>query len=250
LAHGGERRVGKGEVAVLTDKMERGRASTGKVAFLLVVSIVGLALVIVLVQQPYTEHFQSSIRRSLAGSLYSVICLLGITAVFYPAKCKGLFQKQNPLSQTNGLSGSVRISGHHPDCDNFAGNRIRINGREVCAACIGLLVGAIIALFGASSQFFIGLNIVSPSVWLLVLGEIGMLLGLAQIKFSGYAKVIGNGVFVVGSFVTLAGADALGGSLLVDIYVLGLIGFLLWLRILLSERNNRRKCQKCQSCLQ
>jgi hypothetical protein len=75
-------------------------------------------------------------------------------------------------------------------------------------------------------------------------------LGLAQIKLAGYAKVISNMVFVVGSFVILAEADLLGGSLLVDFYVLGLIVFLLWLRILFSERNNRRICQTCQSCFQ
>ena len=77
-----------------------------------------------------------------------------------------------------------------------------------------------------------------------------MVLGLTQIKFAGFAKVAVNVVFVVGSFVTLAEADVLGGSVLVDAYVLGLILFLLWLRILLSERNNRRTCQMCHWCFQ
>jgi hypothetical protein len=220
------------------------------VAFLVAVSIVGLALVLLLVLQPNPEHFQPSVRTSVVGSIYSLICLSGIAAVFYPAKCKGLFQKQNPLSQASGVSGSVRIRGHHPDCQNFSGNRIRINGRELCAACSGLLVGAIIALVGSALQFFIGLTVVSASVWLLALGEIGMVLGLFQIKFAGYAKVVVNVVFVVGSFVALAGADVLGEGLLVDLYVLGLIGFLLWLRILLSEWNNRRICGSCQACFQ
>ena len=106
-----------------------------------------------------------------------------------------------------------------------------------------------IALVGSALQFFIDINVVSASVWLLALGEIGMVLGLFQIKFAGYAKVIVNVVFVVGSFVALAGADVLGESLLLDLYVLGLIGFLLWLRILFSEWNNRRICGSCQACL-
>jgi hypothetical protein len=230
--------------------MDKGRVSTVTVAFLIAVSIVGLALVNVLVLQPNLERFQSSVRHGLVGGLYSAICVLGIAAVFYPAKCMGLFQKQNPLPQTSGLSGSVRISGHHPDCQNFSGNRIRINGREVCAACSGLLVGAMIALVGSSLQFFIGLTIISANVWLLALGEAWMVLGLAQIKFAGYAKVIVNVVFVVGSFMTLVEADVLGENMLIDIYVLGLIGFLLWLRILLSERNNIRICQTCRLCFQ
>ena len=144
----------------------------------------------------------------------------------------------------------MRISGHHPDCQNFSGNRIRVNGRELCAACSGLLVGAIIAIAGSALHFFIGLNLVSASVWLLVLGEFCMVLGLVQIKFAGYAKMIANVIFVVGSFVTLVGADLMSKSILVDLYTLGLIAFALWLRILLSEWNNRRICQKCQSCFQ
>jgi hypothetical protein len=248
LAHGWKWRAGEGEIAVLADKTEVGWASTVTVAFLVAVSIVGLALVNVLVLQPKLELSSPSFRHGLVGSLYSVICLLGIAAIFYPAKCMGLFQKQNPLAQTSAPSGSVRISGHHPNCQNFSGNRIRINGRELCAACSGLLVGAMIALVGSALQFFIGINVVSASVWLIALGEIGMVLGLFQIKFTGYAKVIVNVVFVVGSFVALAGADVLGESLLLDLYVLGLIGFLLWLRILLSELNNRRICGSCQAC--
>jgi hypothetical protein len=214
------------------------------------VSIVGLALVVVLVLQPNPEHFQPSVRTGVVGSLYSVICLLGIIAVYYPTRCTGLFQKQNPLSQASASSGSVRISGHHPECQNFSGNRIIINGRTLCAACSGLLVGAVIALVGSALQFFIGITVISASVWLLALGEIGMVLGLFQIQFAGYAKVLVNVVFVAGSFVVLAEADVLGGSLLVDLYVLGLIGFLLWLRILLSEWNNRRICMSCQACFQ
>jgi hypothetical protein len=250
LAYGWERRAGEGEVAVLADKTKSGRTSTVTLAFLVAVSIVGLALVNVLVLQPNLELSSPPFRHDLVGSLYSIICLLGIAAVFYPEKCMGLFQKQSPLPQTSGASGSVRISGHHPDCQNFSGNRIRVNGRELCAACSGLLVGAIIALAGSAMQFFIGLNIVSASVWLLVLGEIWMLLGLFQIKFAGYAKMIANVIFVVGSFVTLVEADLMGESILVDLYTLGLIVFALWLRILLSEWNNRRICQKCQSCFQ
>ncbi len=75
-----------------------------------------------------------------------------------------------------------------------------------------------------------------------------MLLGLAQVRLVGYVKAILNAVFVVGSAITLVETDMLSGSNLLDLYVLGLIVFLLWLRILLSEWNNRRVCQTCGSC--
>ncbi len=215
------------------------------------VSMAGLALIPVLVLQSKPDYSQVSLWHNLVGALFSVICVLGIAAVFYPARCRGMFQRtQNPMLQTGKHFSSVRIVGHHPGCQKFAANRISIKGREVCAACSGLLVGAIIALVGAALQFFAGLSVVWGGVWLLGLGEIGMVLGLAQIKFAGYAKVIANIIFVVSSFVTLAFSDVLAGSLLVDFYVLGLIAFMLWVRILLSEWNNRRTCQMCTSCFQ
>jgi hypothetical protein len=229
--------------------MEQAQASRVSMAFLTAVSIVGLALIPVLVLQPYLEHFEFSIRHSLVGALYSAVCLLGVAAVFYPAKCRGLFQKtQNPMPQVHKPSSSVQIRGHHPDCQNYSGNRIWVWGRGFCAACSGLLAGAIIALIGAALYFFVGLDAPWASVWLVALGEAWMLLGLAQIKFAGYVKMIVNVIFVVGSCVTLIEADVLGKSVLVDLYVLGLIDFLLWLRILLSEWNNKRTCQMCQSC--
>ena len=207
------------------EKTERGWASPVSVAFLIAASIVGMLLADVLVLQFNLKPFQVLLRQSLVGALYGVICLLGIVAVFYPAQCRGMFQRtQTPLSQVDKRSSSARISGHHPDCKNFAGNRIKIGERELCAACSGLLIGSIIALIATALQFFVGLDIVWGSVWLLALGEVGMVLGLAQIKFSGYVKVIANVVFVVGSFVTLVEADVLGGSMLLDVYVLGRAG--------------------------
>lgn len=249
LAHGAKWCIGAGEIAVLDEETEKGQVSTVLLAFLLAVSFVGLALIHILVLQPNLVHFQFSIQHGLVGAMYSAVCLLGVAAVFYPTKCMGMFQKtQNPLPQTNTPSSPVEIKGHHPDCQNYSGNRIRVGGRVFCAACSGLLVGAIIALIGTAFYFFAGLSLGGGSVWLIALGEIGMLLGLAQIKFAGYVKVLANVVFVVGSFVTLVEADVLGKSLLADMYVLGLVGFLLWLRILLSEWNNRRTCQMCKSC--
>lgn len=249
LAHGPKRRVGEGEVAVLSGKKDKSQISRSILEFLIIASIVGFALIPVLVVQPNLEPFQLSNGYSIVGALFTAICLLGIAAVFIPAKCMGIFQKtQRQLPQTNVPFNPIPRKGHHPDCPNFAANRITVGGRVFCAACSGLLIGAIIALLGTAIHFFVGLNLALGSVWMVVFGEIWMLLGLAQIKFAGYVKVATNMMFVVGSFVALVEADWMGKSLLLDLYVIGLIGFVLWLRVLLSEWNNRRVCQTCGSC--
>jgi hypothetical protein len=87
------------------------------------------------------------------------------------------------------------------------------------------------------------------TLWVLAAGEVLMILGLAQIKMSGYVKMAVNALFVVGSSISLFVADLVGQSLLVDAYVLGLIVFMLWFRILLSEWNNKRTCVACGRCI-
>jgi hypothetical protein len=248
LAHGQKWSTWEGEVAVLTEKMVKDWGPLASVMFLTLVSVVGLVLIPVLVLQPNLIHVQVSIRHGLVGTLYLIICVLGISAVFYPSKCKSLFGKaQNPLIQAR--KPPLQIRGHHPDCQNYSANRIKVGGQVICAACSGLFIGAVSVFIGTVLYFFVGLEIVG-SIWLLVLGEIYILLGIAQIKFAGYVKMLVNVIFVVGSFVTLVETDLLGGSILVDLYVLGLIVFMLWFRILISEWNNGRICETCQLCFQ
>ena len=58
-----------------------------------------------------------------------------------------------------------------------------------------------------------------------------------------------NALFVVGSCIVLVAADLAARSFLVDAYVLGLIVFMLWFRILLSEWNNKKTCLMCGRCV-
>jgi hypothetical protein len=229
--------------------MNKSQASTFYLPLSLAISTAGLALTIFMVLQPNPEHVQTLLQRSPIGALYCILCLLGISAVFYPAKCKGLFKPiQERPAEAKTHSTPLQTKGHHPDCQNFSGNRIKVGERIFCAACTGLLIGAIVALVGTIFYFFGVLSIAWGSIWIVGLGEILMFAGLFQIKFAGRAKAMLNAVFVIGSFLTLVEVDAIGKSVVVDLYVFGLISFLLWLRISLSEWNNRRTCFRCQSC--
>ncbi len=220
------------------------------IAFLLFLSIIGLAFVPFLLLQSNLDNIKFPFLQNFVGAFFITLCLLGAVAVFYPTKCRDMLEKtQNPIPQANKVV-QVQIKGHHPDCQKFSGNVIKIKGKMLCAACSGLLIGDIIVLTGTVLYFFVGFNLWSGSSWLLGLGEMGVLLGLAQIKLAGYFKVFANVVFVFGAFIILVVTDFLVSSFMVDLYVLGLVTFLLWFRILLSEWNNKRICQACQSCFQ
>jgi hypothetical protein len=217
--------------------------------FLVAVSIFGLALVPLLLLQPNLQMDQSPFRRPLVGAIYCLVCIMGVVAVFYPGKCRMMFQKPNVSTDNKTPSASVvRFKGHHPDCEEFSANRIIIRGSVFCAACSGLLVGAIAAIVGAV-LFSLGfVDFGTGRLWVLTAGEVLMLVGLAQTKMRGYIKMVANALFVVGSCISLVGADLAGQNLLIDAYVLGLIVFMLWFRILLSEWNNKRICLACRRC--
>ena len=189
-------------------------------------------------------------RRPLIAAVYGVVCIGGIVAVFYPGKCRVMFQKRNTaLDFKTTLASTEQFRGHHPDCEKFSANRITLRGSVLCAACSGLLIGAIAAIVGivAFSLGFFDLG--AGGFWVLASGEVLTLVGLAQIKMKSYVKMAVNALFVVGSCMSLAAADLIGQSLLVDAYVLGLIVFALWFRILISEWNNKRICVTCGRCI-
>ena len=218
--------------------------------FLVAVSIFGLALVPLLLLQPSLQVYLSPLRRPLVGAIYSMVCIAGVVAVFYPGKCRMMFQKPNVSpGSVKAATSAIQLKGHHPDCEKFSANRIIIGGSVFCAACSGLLIGAIVAIV-VVVLFSLGFFVLGTgSLWVLAAGEVMMLVGLAQIKMRGYIKMAVNTLFVVGSCISLVMADLAGQSLLVDAYVLGLIVFMLWFRILLSEWNNKRICVACGRCI-
>ena len=229
--------------------MQKFESSRFFLLFLVAVSVFGLALVPLLLLQPNLHEYQSPFRRPIVVAIYCIVCSVGVVAVFYPSKCRMMFQKPAVSNNYKDTSAStVQFKGHHPECKEFSANRITIGGSVFCAACSGLLVGAIVAIAGAV-LFSLGfIDFGTRNLWVLVAGEVLMLVGLAQIKMRGFVKMAVNALFVVGSYISLVGADLAGQSLLIDAYVLGLIVFMLWFRILLSEWNNKRICLACERC--
>jgi hypothetical protein len=221
--------------------------------FASIFSVFGLVILFLILLQPGGVQYGFSLARSSIGLIYAGICVLGIAAVFYPKKCEKTFMFKK-RSESWGdedratPNEEIRLEGHHPDCPRFSANRITIRKATFCAACTGLLIGAVAALVGTVFYFSVGFIPFFADLRLLLVGYAGMFLGLVQFKFGGYVKLTANALFVIGSFLTLVTADSLGRSLLIGLYVLGLIVFLLLTRIVISEWNNKRVCYRCEGC--
>lgn len=194
-------------------------------------------------------------RKPLTGILFALICVFGIVAVFFPKKRSETYSHQTEkptIYETENPDFheiSINFKGHHPDCERFSAHVAHIDGHVFCAACTGLLLGALIALTGTGLYFFVGWNIVEVGLSAVLVGQIGILLGFVQFKFKGYARLILNAFFVFACFLTLVGIDKLAESIFIDLYMIALIAFWLLTRILISQWDHWRICHTCKlSC--
>ncbi len=212
---------------------------------LLLIGVVALNL------QPIKANFLW--RKPLIGSLYALICLAGIVAVFFPTLCSTLVTSKKKATRHSLATSPFKptsiypfIGAHHPDCQNFSAHVFHTNNRRTCAACLGLLLGGLISLAGTGLFFFGEWSLSGNSLQGILLGLVGVGLGLLQYKIgSNIIRLIANSFFVIGTLFLLVGIDELAQSVLADLFVIGLALFWLFTRISLSQWNNWRICHNC-----
>ena len=218
----------------------------------LLLSFAGLLLVAVLSIFPPTVAGEVSWRKPVVGSIFGTFCVLGILAVFSPNKCGkilGTRKKAVGSESANSVSHgtSTVLRGHHPTCGKYEAHIFRANGRTYCAACIGLLVGGLIALAAALPYFFGSWRVAEYGSFMVLVGVAGVSLGLFQFKFRSLIRLAANIVFVFSALLILIGVDGLVQSLVFDLFVFSLIVFWLFTRILLSQWDHKIICSTCET---
>lgn len=221
--------------------------------FAVSVSLFGLFTTLMLTLYPPTIQEAFLWRKPLIGSIFTLICMSGIVAVFFPRKCSQAFDlpktEKPAISNTEDPDShkiSITLKGHHPDCGKYSAHVIHVNNHAFCAACTGLLLGALVSIAGTILYFFVGRDIGQTGFPIVLFGGVGVVLGFIQFKFKGYARLVPNALFVFAAFLTLVGIDTLAKNTFIDLYVVFLIVFWLWTRILISQWNNWRICHTCK----
>jgi hypothetical protein len=234
--------------------MPRGIRPNLLVIFTMSVSIFGLIMALMLALYPSSTQENIPWRKRLIGSIFTVICISGITAVFFPGKCSESFHSHKTEEPTisearsrNFHGTSVALKGHHPDCGRFSMHVVRVDRHVFCAACTGLFLGALVSVLGAAFYFFGEWHIEGVSLPAVFIGIVGVILGFLQLKFGGFVRLMLNACFVLGTFLVLAGVDELRQSLFADLFLIALIVFWLFSRIVLSQWDHWRICQGCKS---
>lgn len=223
----------------------------------ILLSFAGLLLVVGLTAFPPTTTGDFPWRKPVIGSIFTIFCVLGILAVFSPRHCFRLFKirKNNENVGADSVKlashdASNALEGHHPTCGKFSAHIFRIRERTFCAACIGLLFGGLLALAGAGGYFFGGWRVAEYSSLMVLLGIAGVSFGLFQFKFRSLIRLSLNAIFVLGALSILIGIDELVHSLVFDLFVVTLVIFWLFTRILLSQWDHEMICSVCtiESC--
>jgi len=222
--------------------------------FMIAVSFFGLFLVVTLAIKPPIIQETLPWRKPVIGSIFGAICLLGIIAVFFPKQCSAMFHSARGEGDISASERAVdshesapNLRGHHPDCGSFSAHVVRISSKTFCAACTGLLFGALMALAG-TTMYFLGYWHIEQKAFLAVfVGTLGVGLGLFQFEFRSFVRLVVNTFFVLGAFLALVGIDEIIQSLLADLFLVVLTVFWLLTRILLSQWDHWRICYTCRT---
>jgi hypothetical protein len=222
--------------------------------FMIAVSFFGLFLVATLAINPPIIEENLPWRKPVIGSIFGSICVLGIITVFFPKQCSAMFHSakgDRDLSSNekdlDSHESTPNLKGHHPDCGSFSAHVVQTNNKTFCAACTGLLLGALMALAGTIIYFFGYWHIERNSLLAVSMGTLGVGLGLFQFKFRRLFRLLINTFFVLGNFFVLVGIDELIQSLLADLFLVVLTVFWLLTRILFSQWDHWRICHTCRT---
>lgn len=226
--------------------------------FFLGVSLFGLSIVVTLAlyPPPVLENFH--LRKPLMGSIFGLICILGMLAVIFPGSCSRMIGFKREKQQAphvfytagNSKGKKLTLRGHHPRCKNFSPHVIQMGGKTFCAGCTGLLLGGLAASVGTLLYFFSNLHIGQNGLLLPWIGATGVVLGLLQfpllnIPWSSIRLFI-NAFFAFGAFLVLVGIDEITQSIFIDLFLVVLIIFWLFTRVILSQWDHKRICQLCK----
>lgn len=222
--------------------------------FAISTSFFGLLLAVAFAFNPPITQEDFPWRKPIIGAIFGSICMLGATAVFIPKRCSAMFHsakgEKNSNSNVHFLASqgnSPTLRGHHPDCGNFSAHVVRIGDKTFCAACTGLLLGALIVLAGATLYFFGDWHVAQNAFLAVLVGLLGVGFGLFQFKFRSFIRLLLNAYFVLGAFFVLVGIDEIAQSLFVDLFLVVLTFFWLFTRILLSQWDHWRICYTCKT---
>lgn len=228
---------------------------------LLSLSYISLSLVNLFILAVSTFTFKTTtlnfnLQKQLTGSIFAIICILGIIVGVYPTRCSRIphFRKKFDRKElTDQETTTIRFVGHHPKCGNFSTHILLLRGKTYCAGCTGLVLGAIIALLAILSYSLLDFHVGEYGVFVFWVGFIAVVCGLLQYRIrdgnKGQIHFFLNLTFVLGAFLLLVGIHEITRNFILEVYLLAMIVYWIITRVMISQLEHRKICAACQqSC--
>lgn len=222
------------------------RSSTA--TYNLILSFIGLAIALFLASfAPSGVSGVSVDGKLLIGGPFIASCLFGISMAYKP----GWYKRRGARESIASGDGGTRrgMSGHHPDCAPFEKHRVRFGGDSVCAGCLGIIIGSVlaIALMLAYVFAFQG-SLKGPAQLLVAIGSAVIMLAYLEVAYQRRIVALHiamSAAFIVGFFLVTVGITEATGSPIVGL--LGVLFGFLWMntRINLSNWRHAMLCGKC-----
>lgn len=214
--------------------------------FLIAVSFFGLFFLMIMYLWAPQRNLYYPFQKTAILSIFIVICLLGVLAAIRPSTCKTVMQFQKDSEKTT-RNNNIQFEGHHPDCGKFSSHTLNINGKKYCPGCLGLSIGAFIAIIGTVIYYFHGFTSSYEEIifWIGLCMVFLALFLIVIFNLEKKLKFLLNMVLVVGSFLILVGVDSVKANLLIEVYFLILIMFWILTRMIVSETSHERICRDC-----
>jgi hypothetical protein len=201
---------------------------------------------------PPMQRIDYLLQKRLISIIFSAICILGILASAFPSQCSQTIhfrRKTNDFSSNYLKVKKVRIQGHHPMCNEFAHHTVRLYSKTYCTGCLGMIIGALLSLFGTVFYQFITFDFQTAVIifWIgfLIIGY-SLLQSILFGAKSVSARLFFNITFVLGTFFILTGVSEIGGSLVLYGFLFSLIIYWILTRIILSRWKHRKICASCK----
>lgn len=229
--------------------MYKGRRSDLTLLFFIAIPLFGILTTLTLAAFPPTPTEDFQWRKPLIGSILALICTLGIAAAVFPRRCSSILDSRGKrfrvLSHDDpNVCGT--LIGHHPNCGEYSAHLVATKRHVWCAACTGLVVGAVATLVGTALYFFGPWTFGPFGFYVILIGEVFVAVGFVQLKFRGAVRSALNALLAFGSYAILAGTDAIVQNVFIDLYLIGLIVLWIWTRTLISQWDHNRICRDCE----
>ena len=247
--------------------MREGKWKSRYLLFLVFVSFSTLCLIamIAFLSPRVSDGF--ALRRQLTGLIFSVLCILGIIAVFFPQHCSrrphkersisersdSSLQREGDLQKSSWIGGISVTHGHHPLCHPYRQHELVFGKKTLCSACTGLFCGALISLAGAWYVFLQQFPYNLPDGIVFTIGAVWIVFGLAPYVIANplgpVRRFSFNALMIVGMLLALVGVEGRAQSFALNAFLIGFFVFVLFTRISLSQDKHEQICATCgQMC--